>query len=237
MSSSGWDESAEAWIAAQGEHGDFTRRFVCDPAMLARIEGRGFRRALDIGCGEGRFCRILNGLGIAATGVDPTAALIGEARRRDPGGDYRIGNAEALALPDGAFDLVVSYLALIDIVDLAAAIGEMARMLTPGGTLLIANLTSFNTAGAEWGWIKDASGAKRHYPIDDYLTERSTSVGWKGIRIVNWHRPLSRYMTLLIEQGLRLTHFVEPYPTGGDAGEIVEYARAPYAFVMEWRKA
>jgi hypothetical protein len=40
--------------------------------MLGRIAGRGFARALDVGCGEGRFCRILKAAGIFAMGIDPT---------------------------------------------------------------------------------------------------------------------------------------------------------------------
>ena len=63
MENGGWSDSAAAWIAALGDEGDFTRRYVTDPAMVARIEGRAFRVALDVGCGEGRFCRILRRLG------------------------------------------------------------------------------------------------------------------------------------------------------------------------------
>src|SRR3954447_12972017 len=143
----GWSESAGAWIASLGDEGDFTRRYVTDPAMIARVEGRGFRAALDVGCGEGRFCRMLGQLGVAATGVDPTPRLIDEAVRRDPAGDYRIGRAEMLEFADARFDLVVSYLTLIDIPDIEQAVAEMERVLAPGGTLLIANLTSFTTAG------------------------------------------------------------------------------------------
>jgi hypothetical protein len=51
--SDGWAASAAAWIIEQGEDGDYGRRFVLDAPMLARIEGRGFRHALDVGCGEG----------------------------------------------------------------------------------------------------------------------------------------------------------------------------------------
>jgi SAM-dependent methyltransferase len=232
----GWDESAAAWIAAQGDGGDFTRRYVTDPVMLASIRARGVGRALDIGCGEGRFCRMMRAEGIAAIGIDPTAEFIAEACRRDPAGDYRVGRAEALDFADGAFDLVVSYLALIDIPDVAAAITEMARVLAPGGTLLIVNLASFATACADRGWVKDWRGAKLHFPVDHYLEERAVTVAWGGIRVINRHRPLSTYMGLLLGQGLRLTQFVEPRPIGGDPRQAADYERAPWAYVMEWRK-
>jgi SAM-dependent methyltransferase len=232
----GWMSSAGAWIASLGDEGDFTRRYVTDPVMVARIEGRAFRAALDVGCGEGRFCRILRQLGIAAIGVDPTPRLIDEAVRRDPSGDYRIGRAEALEFPDARFDLVVSYLTLIDIPGLEEAIAEMSRVLAPGGTLLIANLTSFSTAGAETGWTAAADGTRLHFALDRYLEERAIQVEWEGIRIVNWHRPLSRYLGLLLEQGMRLVHFAEPGASGPNPEEITDYQRVPWVYVMEWRK-
>ncbi len=129
----GWDESAAAWIADMGEAGDFGRKHVLDSAMLSRLRGRGFRRALDVGCGEGRFCRRMQDLGIAPVGIDPTDALLHRARACDPEGVYLPGRAESLPFADGAFDLVVSYLTLIDIPDIRAAIPEMARVLAPGG--------------------------------------------------------------------------------------------------------
>ncbi|HEY4163138.1 MAG TPA: class I SAM-dependent methyltransferase [Dongiaceae bacterium] len=231
----GWNESSPAWIAEMGEHGDFARRFTLDAPMLARIENRGFKNALDVGCGEGRFCRMMQGLGIASIGIDPTRALVDEARHRDPAGDYRIGRAETLDFPDGCFDLVVSYLTLVDIPDIRAAISEMARVLKPRGTLLIANLTSFNTASPSEGWVEDVDGHARFY-IDHYLEERAEWVGWRGIRIVNWHRPLSAYMSLLLDAGLLLRHFDEPAPHGGDPEKIARYRRVPWFLIMEWQK-
>lgn len=231
----GWAESAEAWIASLGEAGDYGRQFVLDPAMEARVTGRGFKNALDVGCGEGRFCRKLKGLGIPTVGIDPTQALLAEARRRDPDGDYGIGMAEHLDFADGAFDLVVSYLTFIDIPDIAAGIAEMVRVLRPGGTLLVANLNSFNTAGPPDGWRRNGEGEPQ-FCIDHYLDERVQWVSWRGVRVQNWHRPLSTYLTLLLGQGLELTHFAEPEPVGGDPAKAAHYRRVPFFCVMEWRK-
>jgi 2-polyprenyl-3-methyl-5-hydroxy-6-metoxy-1,4-benzoquinol methylase len=93
--SDGWAESAEAWISAIGDRGDYGREFVLDAPMLERIKDRGYTSALDVGCGEGRFCRMLQAFGIRTVGVDPTETLIQRARMQDPQGDYRIGRAEA----------------------------------------------------------------------------------------------------------------------------------------------
>lgn len=233
--SNGWDASAAAWIAGMADGGDYGRRFVLDAPMLARSRGRGFTKALDVGCGEGRFCRMLEAEGIRATGVDPTPALVDEARRRHPDGDYLLGRAESLAFADDSFDLVVSYLSLIDIPDVESAIREMTRVLRPGGSLLIANLTGFTSATPQGGWLRDPDGQAR-FVLDRYLEERADWAAWSGIRILNWHRPLSRYMSLLLAQGLELRHFDEPAPQGGDPERRARYLRVPYFLVMEWQK-
>jgi SAM-dependent methyltransferase len=235
--SDGWAESADAWVASQGSEGDFGRRWVMDAPMLERVRRRPYARALDVGCGEGRVCRMLKAEGVTAVGIDPTEPLIEHARRLDPDGDYRVEAAEALGFEDGAFDLVVSYLSLIDIPDVRAAIAEMARVLAPGGTLLIANLAGYNSAADanDLGWVTLPDGRRVH-AMDDYLEEKVGWIAWKGIRIQNWHRPLSTYMTLLLDQGLILTHFAEPAAHGGDPVRQALYRRAPWFMMMEWEK-
>lgn len=220
-----------------GEHGDFGRRYVLDPIMLPRALALKPRNVLDVGCGEGRFCRMLAAHGIETMGVDPTPSLIAHAREADPQGAYIEAPAEQLPFEDASFDLVVSYLALIDIPDYRAGISEMTRVLKPGGALLIASLNGFNTAGAETGWRRDARGELLCYPIDHYLDERAFWTEWRGIRIVNHHRPLQAYMQALIGAGLWLTHFEEPAPIAGAPQPKAErYRRAPWFLVMEWRK-
>jgi SAM-dependent methyltransferase len=231
----GWDESAEAWITALGESGDWARQYVLDPALLGRIAQRRYRRAVDVGCGEGRMCRMLQARAILTVGIDPTAALLDRARALDPSGDYRAASAEAMPFADGEFDLVLSCLTLIDIPDFRHAFREMVRVLEPGGTLLIANLTSFTSTSAS-GSVRDADGRFLYFPVDCYLDEFPMWVAWKGIRIRNWHRPLSAYMSELLRHGLRLVHFDEPAPIAGDAEVATHYRRAPWFLVMEWQK-
>jgi SAM-dependent methyltransferase len=233
----GWQSSADAWVADMGEFGDFGRRYVLDPVMLPRAIAGSPANALDVGCGEGRFCRMLNSRGVDAVGVDPTPALIGIARTRDAHGTYVEAAAEQLPFCGAVFDLVVSYLSLIDVPDVEAAVTEMARVLRPGGTLLIANLTSFNTAAGESGWVKDASGRRLHYPIDHDLQERAMWIEYRGIRIVNHHRPLRTYFRALLGAGLVLTHFDEPAASAdAPASRAAAYARVPWFLVMEWLK-
>lgn len=233
----GWQASADAWIAGLGEHGDFGRRYVLDPVMIPRALGRPPGRALDVGCGEGRFCRVLSEGGFDVTGIDPTSALLAQARARDSRSAYVEGVAERLPFADATFSLLVSYLSLIDIPNIQAAISEMARVLSPGGALLIANINGFNSACSDAGWVEGWSGERLHYPLDNYLTERSMWIEYRGLRILNHHRPMSTYMRILLDSGLQLVHFDEPRPSAdAPAAKATNYRRVPWFHVMEWLK-
>lgn len=233
----GWDTSAQAWIDSMGERGDWAREHVLDPVMLSRIGHGRFSSALDVGCGEGRFCRMLKSAGVKPVGIEPTPQLLETAHRRDPTGDYRSGRAERLEFDDASFDLVVSYLTLLDIPDFRTAISEMTRVLKPGGSLLIANLTGFASAGAAQGWVKDADGRSLHFPVDNYLQEAAFWFEWAGIRIENWHRPLAAYMETFLKYGLQLTFFAEPDSVSGDQAHRERFRRVPWFVVMEWQRS
>ena len=121
--------------------------------------------------------------------------------------------------------------------DIHAALSEMARVLNPGGALLIANLNSFNTASGDTGWVKGPDGERLYYPIDNYLQERSMWIQYRAIRVRNHHRPLSTYLRALLDVGLRLTYFDEPAPgPGAPPIKAMNYRRAPWFLVMEWVK-
>lgn len=235
MNKGGWEESAEAWIASMGEEGDWSRKYVLDPCYLDILSSELYGRVLDVGCGEGRFCRRLASLGFEPVGIDPTARLLEQARDLDPSGEYHLGSAEAMPFGDDSFDLVISYLTLLDIPDFRAAIREMARVLRPGGRLMVANIGNHASSSAT-GWVKDEEGNRLYYPVDNYLDELEMWVGWKGIHIVNYHRPLSAYMAAFLGEGLVLEKFLEPEPVGCTPDEAANYKRVPWFSVVVWRK-
>lgn len=232
----GWDDSAGAWI--KSVENDVNRLYVLDPAMLEQAGDVTGLRVLDVGCGEGRFCRMLSARGAETVGIDPTAGLIARAKEMHPTGDYRIGEAEALQFEDGAFDIVVGYLVLIDIDDIKTAIREMVRVLKSGGRILIANLNSFTTTMAN-PWIRDDRGWRLYFAMDDYPKERHGMVSWNGITIKNYHRPLHMYLNPFIDEGLRLARYLEPVPTEEAIRQspgLEDYLRIPYMNVMVWEK-
>jgi SAM-dependent methyltransferase len=102
------------------------------------------RRALDLGAGTGKLTRELLGRGLDVTAVDPSTGMLDELRRVLPGVPVLTGTAERIPLPDKAVDVVLVAQAW-HWVDRARAVPEVARVLSPGGTLgLIWNLRDEN---------------------------------------------------------------------------------------------
>jgi SAM-dependent methyltransferase len=95
-------------------------------------------RWLDVGCGTGVLTEIIlsRAAPIRVTGIDSSEGFIAHARRHlgDQRANFEFGNAEAMALADGAFDAVVSGLVLNFVPHPEKAIAEMRRTLRVGGT-------------------------------------------------------------------------------------------------------
>lgn len=95
------------------------------------------KRILDIGCGPGTLAKRLTEDGASVTGVDPGEAALGKAREAVPAARFEAASAEALPFPDAHFDGAVIFNALHHVPDPAAALREAARILVPGGTLVV----------------------------------------------------------------------------------------------------
>lgn len=237
MASQHWNDSAQAWIDFV-DSVDLNRSHVLDGPVKRLIDPQMGMRILDVGCGEGRFCRVLSAEGADVVGLDPTTALLDRARRLDPEGDYVEGFAEALPFEDGSFDVVLSYVTLLDVGDYRKAVSEMARVLRPGGCVVYANLNAFSTTGIK-GWMKDKEGNNLCIPVDNYSFEWGAIVEWRGIRIVNFHRPMCDIVQAFLASGLALTAFEEPLPTPEAITEhprLAEYLRVRHFVVMKWTK-
>ena len=235
-----WDQLAPAWIERVRGRGDESREGLLDEWMLRTVgEVRG-QRVIDLGCGEGRFCRMLAQRGARVTGVDLCAAMIAAANKADRVNeeDYVVGDMERLnGFADGAFDLAVSYITLVDVHDLQAALREAFRVLKPGGRFIACNLAPMVTAGNRW--LRDEHGDKVSFYLDNYFDESCRTMQMSGGTVNNMHRTLSAYINGFVNAGFVLEGIHEPYPSAQQLEQCPSNAdilRVPLFVIYRLRK-
>jgi SAM-dependent methyltransferase len=126
---------AAVWGASKGED---PRRVAFDAVAEARPA-----RVLEVGQGRGELAeRIRRELGVELVAIDQSERMVELARAR--GVDARLGDVQDLPFEDGAFDCVVAAWMLYHVADLDRGLGEIARVLRPGGRLVAVTNTEFH---------------------------------------------------------------------------------------------
>lgn len=115
--------------------------FDLDGPILAKIfDALPVGDALDAACGTGRLGDLLAARGHRVIGVDSSPEMLAIARAKVPAGDFRSGDLYRLPVDDAAIDLVTCALALTHVTDLGPVLAEFARVLRPGGRLVISDM-------------------------------------------------------------------------------------------------
>ncbi len=111
-----------------------------EPFVHGVIEGLAPGIAVDAACGTGRHSAYLASRGHRVIGVDSSPDMLAHARARVPEAVFHEGRLDRLPLPDEHADLVVCALALAHLPDLRPTLAELARVLKPGGHLVITDI-------------------------------------------------------------------------------------------------
>lgn len=134
-----FDEVAHQWDNMQKS---FFSETVRDKAFsVARVQ-KG-KVAADVGAGSGFITEGLIRKGLKVIAVDQSEAMLAEMRKKFSGAegiDYRLGEAEKLPIPDEAVDYAFANMYIHHVESPQTAIKEMARILKPGGELVISDM-------------------------------------------------------------------------------------------------
>jgi ubiquinone/menaquinone biosynthesis C-methylase UbiE len=92
---------------------------------------------IDVGCGDGRHCPMIEKFGAKAIGVDLSDSMLSESRKLFPDGDFRKMDMRNLLFADGRVDAIWSSGSIYHVTkaDIVKVIAEFARVLKPGGAV------------------------------------------------------------------------------------------------------
>jgi 2-polyprenyl-3-methyl-5-hydroxy-6-metoxy-1,4-benzoquinol methylase len=227
-----WNAGAQAWEEFVESEADYYRHEVHGPGLLAVCEPVTRRRVLDLGCGQGFFCRQLANRGARVVGVDVAEQQIAFARmheKREPLGiEYHVmGAAEAdRHWPEGHFDLITACMALQDMADAGAVLRSGFAVLREGGRVVF-SIPHPCTDTPVREWELDEQGSKAGLRIDHYFESGPTVCHWNMQRLryhwatPYWRRTLSEWSTLVAGAGFLVRRLAEPRPT------VVQVRRIP----------
>ncbi|GAA1611188.1 class I SAM-dependent methyltransferase [Catellatospora bangladeshensis] len=161
------------------------------PLVRQILDGLPVGTALDAACGTGRHGAYLAELGHRVIGVDQSAEMLALAAVRLPDADLIQADLAAIPLPDDSVDTVVCGLALAHVPDLGPVLAEFARVLRPGGHLVISD------AHLLLSYLRPT------------LPRRPGPDGRPSI-LTEYHRPLSAYLAAALPLGFQVRHCAEP---------------------------
>jgi SAM-dependent methyltransferase len=182
-------EAYDGWAAGYDD-GDNDLVAVEQRAVWGLLDALPPGVALDAACGTGRHAAHLAELGHRVIGVDTSGGMLALARAKVPSAELHLADLHALPLDEDSVDLVVCGLALMHVPRLEPVFDEFARVLRPGGNLVV----------SDWRGIV----GEIRMPL-----VKAGADGRLGY-VPSWCRRTSEYIAAALPLGFEVRHCEEP---------------------------
>ncbi|MBP9699779.1 class I SAM-dependent methyltransferase [Candidatus Woesebacteria bacterium] len=207
-----WDNVSNWYDKLVGAKGQYFHQHVIFPNVLSLLRLKTPLSVLDLGCGQGVFCRELSDKGHQVTGVDASKKLIEQSKHyRSKGAiEYIVDDARTLRnLQNRTFDRVVSILSLQNIDPIDGVFSRVKMLLKPGGTFVVVILHPCFRSPRITGWGEDEQRKLQYRRVDRYLTPMEIPIQMhpgkeRGPITWTYHRSLSTYSKLATSNGLMI---------------------------------
>jgi len=217
-----WSGVAEWYDRLVGDEGSEYHQKVVFPGVVRMLQIQPGEAVLDVACGQGALCRLLETKGATVTGIDAAEPLIAAARQRPLEGiSYHVGDARELEtmpfVAAGSYAAAACVLAIQNMHPIAPVFAGVARALRPMGKFVLAMMHPCFRGPKEtsWGWDEQAGVQFRR--VDRYLVPRKTPIvahPGSAPDVYTWtfHKPIEAYVRALRGAGL-LIDAIEEWPS------------------------
>ncbi|WP_155590681.1 class I SAM-dependent methyltransferase [Lysinibacillus cavernae] len=173
------------------------------------------KSVLDLGCGDGMYCRYAREQQASSViGVDTSEKMLQKARKKtdDPFISYSNMAIEDIHFSASQFDVVISSLTFHYTKSFQTISNKIYDYLKPGGTFIFSVEHPIFTARNEQDWYFDDQGNRLYWPTD---SNRSKGVYANTKNVVKYHRTILTYINALIVAGFSIKTVKEPLPSDG----------------------
>jgi len=246
-----WNANAPAWTELSRAGFDLYRDLVNTPAFFVLLPPVDGLVCLDLGCGEGHNTRLLAGKGARVAAVDVAETFITAAADAGRKGiSYLIGDGAALPFGASTFDAVTAFMSLMDVADPERTLGEVARVLRPGGFVQFSVLHPVMAAPVG-RWLNDESGVRQARAVGDYFYQGPLTETWAfsaaaqvqdrypPFTITYVRRTLAGWLSAVLGAGLVIEAIAEPCAdeeTAAAHPQVADTRIAPYFLIVRARK-
>lgn len=213
---------AEWYDRLVGDEGSEYHQKVVFPGVVRLLQAEPGDAVLDVACGQGALCRLLETKGATVTGIDAAEPLVQFARQRGPTSiQYHVGDARELDrmpfLSPGSFASAACVLAIQNIHPISSVFTGVARALRPMGRFVLAMMHPCFRGPKETAWGWDAEAGIQFRRVDRYLIPRKTPIiahpgAAPDVYTWTFHKPIEAYVRGLRGAGL-LIDAIEEWPS------------------------
>jgi cyclopropane fatty-acyl-phospholipid synthase-like methyltransferase len=196
-----------------------------EPAFLDELGNIAGLRILDLGCGDGSTAITLLNAGCASyLGIDGSALMIEAANAALTGRKARavLGDLEDFESQPGAFDLIVSRMALHYLAHISLLLRRCHQSLAAGGRIVF---TVTHPVITSHDGRANTTEPRQDWLMDNYFDEGARPQVWLGAESVWLHRTIETYVTELRHAGFSLTNLRECAPQPDRFDDDREYQR------------
>jgi len=247
-----WNANAAAWTELSRAGFDLYRDLVNTPAFFELLPPVDGLVCLDLGCGEGHNTRLLAGKGARIAALDIAESFIAAATEAGRGGIcYLVGDGAALPFRASSFDAVTAFMSLMDVAEPERTLGEVTRVLRPGGFVQFSVLHPVISAPIG-RWVDDESGARQARAVGDYFYQGLLTETWafnnapaqlrdryEPFTITYARRTLAGWLSAVLGGGLAIEAIAEPCAdeeTAAAHPQVADTRIAPYFLIVRARK-
>jgi SAM-dependent methyltransferase len=205
-----WEPDAENWVrwARTPGHDHY---WAYRDAFFDLLP-RPAKRAIEIGCGEGRVARDLAARGHRIVGVDSSSALVRHAREADPEGSYAVADGAAVPCASASFDLAVAYNSLQVVRDMRGTVREAARLLRSDGHFCLCISHPVTDIGRFVEAERGEVFALRQPYFESQRVDETVESDGLPMTFRGWTYTLEDYFSSLLSAGLVVEQLREPKP-------------------------